>query len=95
MLCEQETIICIHWKDLSYILRQVREEATGRVYKVFNEKEDANEEEVSWCSTIILGRYQREIWYNKKIILGRVALILGIAASAVAGIVLLAAGKEE
>ena len=32
---------------------------------------------------------------TKKIILGRVALILGIAASAVAGIVLLAAGKEE
>ena len=61
MLCEQETINCIHWKDLSYILRQVREEATGRVYKVFNEKEDANEEEVSWCSTIILGRYQEEI----------------------------------
>ena len=49
------------WKDLSYILRQVREEATGRVYRVFNEKEDANEEEVSWCSTIILGRYQEEI----------------------------------
>ena len=54
-------MIFMHWKDLSYILRQVREEATGRVYKVFNEKEDANEEEVSWCSTIILGRYQEEI----------------------------------
>ena len=53
-------MIFMHWKDLSYILRQVREEATGRVYKVFNEKEDANEEEVSWCSTNILGRYQED-----------------------------------
>ena len=43
------------------VLRQVREEATGRVYRVFTEKEDANEEEVSWCSTTILGRYQEEI----------------------------------
>ena len=57
---------------------QVREEATGRLYRVINAFE--KEEEESWCSMIILGR---------------LALILGIAASAVAGIVLLAAGKQE
>ena len=38
------------------------------------------EEEESWCSVTILGR---------------LALIIGVAASAVAGIVLLAAGKTE
>ena len=57
---------------------QVREEATGRLYRVFNAFE--KEEEESWCSATILGR---------------LALILGIAASAVAGIVLLAAGRTD
>ena len=61
------------------ISKQVREEATGRLYRVFNAFENEEEEE-SWCSASILGR---------------LALILGIAASAVAGIVLLAAGKTD
>jgi len=39
-----------------------------------------NEEEESWCSVTILGR---------------LALILGVAVSAVVGIVILAAGKND
>ena len=46
---------------------------------MFNAFENEEEEE-SWCSASILGR---------------LALILGIAASAVAGIVLLAADKTD
>lgn len=72
--------------ELSSVLRpepgqflgQVREEATGRLYRVINAFE--KEEEESWCSVTILGR---------------LALIFGISVSAVAGIVLLAAGKKD
>ena len=66
------------FKDVSTISTQVREEATGRLYRVINAFEKEDEE--SWCSVIILGR---------------LALILGIAVSAVAGIVLLAAGRTD
>ena len=65
LLCNECIVLCAGNYDLyameGLVLQQVREEATGRVYKVFNEKEDANEEEVSWCSTTILGRYEEEI----------------------------------
>ena len=66
------------FKDASTISTQVREEATGRLYRVINAFE--KEEEESWCSVTILGR---------------LALIFGISVSAVAGIVLLAAGKKD
>lgn len=66
------------FKGTSTIPTQVREEATGRLYRVINAFE--KEEEESWCSVTILGR---------------LALIFGISVSAVAGIVLLAAGKKD
>ena len=66
------------FKGASTISTQVREEATGRLYRVINAFE--KEEEESWCSVTILGR---------------LALIFAISVSAVAGIVLLAAGKKD
>ena len=61
----------------------MREESTGQLYQVFHEDarpKEAEEEELSWCSATILGR---------------IALILSIAGSAVLGIVLLATGRED
>ena len=61
---------------------QVREESTGQLYQVFHDdtRPKKEEEELSWCSATILGR---------------IALILSIAGSAVLGIVLLAAGRGD
>ena len=79
---EQAKELGRRWRALHVEQREIYLKKAAEDKERYEEekKRFEKEEEESWCSMIILGR---------------LALILGIAASAVAGIVLLAAGKQE